>query len=59
MLTGIAQAAFGAMGTTVLNNNDAPDQVISHLHVHVIPRFEGDDLTIPNPARLRRAMYGR
>jgi histidine triad (HIT) family protein len=41
--------AFGAVGTTVLNNNDAPDQVISHLHVHVIPRFDGDNLVIPNP----------
>lgn len=44
-----ATAAFGARGTTVLNNNDAPDQVISHLHVHVIPRFDSDDLVIPHP----------
>ncbi|MFB4304888.1 HIT family protein [Actinomadura sp. GTD37] len=72
-LTRIAPAAFGAVGTTVLNNNDAPDQVISHLHVHVIPRFAGDDLTIPNPdrsptprdfrahltAQLRQALLGR
>jgi histidine triad (HIT) family protein len=50
-LTSIAPVAFGAMGTTVLNNNDAPDQVISHLHIHVIPRFKDDNLTIPNPDR--------
>ncbi|WP_207939284.1 HIT family protein [Actinomadura darangshiensis] len=50
-VTRAAPAAFGAMGTTVMNNNNAPDQVISHLHVHVIPRFDGDDLVIPNPDR--------
>lgn len=48
-ITGAASLAFGAVGTTVLNSNDAPDQVISHLHVHVIPRFDGDNLVIPNP----------
>lgn len=50
-ITRAAPMAFGAVGTTVLNNNDAPDQVISHLHVHVIPRFHGDNLVIPNPDR--------
>ena len=69
-ITRAAPSAFGAVGTTVLNNNDAPDQVVSHLHVHVIPRHVGDDLVIPNPdkapapldlrielaARLRRAL---
>lgn len=37
-LTSAVPAAFGAMGTTVLNNNHAPDQALRHLHVHVIPR---------------------
>jgi histidine triad (HIT) family protein len=41
--------AFGSVGSTVLNNNDAPDQVLEHLHVHVIPRHSGDGLVIPNP----------
>jgi histidine triad (HIT) family protein len=48
-VTRAAPMAFGAVGTTVLINNDAPDQVLSHLHVHVIPRFSGDNLVIPNP----------
>jgi histidine triad (HIT) family protein len=48
-VTRAAPLAFGAVGTTVLNNNDAPDQVVSHLHMHVIPRFGGDNLVIPNP----------
>jgi histidine triad (HIT) family protein len=73
LVTRAALAAFGAVGTTVLNNNDAPDQAISHLHVHVIPRFEHDGLIIPNPdrtptsrdvraqiaARLRQALSGQ
>lgn len=50
-ITRAAPAAFGAVGTTVLNNNHAPDQVIAHLHVHVIPRFKGDNLLIPNSDR--------
>jgi histidine triad (HIT) family protein len=43
-----ASGAFGAVGTTVLINNRAPDQELDHLHVHVIPRFENDALVIPN-----------
>jgi diadenosine tetraphosphate (Ap4A) HIT family hydrolase len=43
--------AFGALGTTVLVNEQAPDQTLEHLHVHVIPRFAGDDLVIPAPNR--------
>jgi diadenosine tetraphosphate (Ap4A) HIT family hydrolase len=41
--------AFGALGTTVLVNDNAPDQTLEHVHVHVIPRFAGDNLVIPNP----------
>jgi histidine triad (HIT) family protein len=51
-VAGAAPAALQAVGTTILNNNDAPDQVISHLHVHVIPRFTGDGLLIPNPSNI-------
>lgn len=50
-LTHSVPPAFGAVGTTGLNNNDTPDQMISHLHVHVIPRYDGDNLVIPNPGK--------
>jgi diadenosine tetraphosphate (Ap4A) HIT family hydrolase len=43
-----APRAFGAVGTTVLMNNGAPDQELDHLHIHVIPRFDHDALVIPN-----------
>lgn len=71
-ITAVAPAAFDAVGTTVFNNNNAPDQVLSHLHVHVVPRFDADGFVTPNPsndaaprplrvelaARLRRAISG-
>jgi diadenosine tetraphosphate (Ap4A) HIT family hydrolase len=46
-----APRAFGAVGTTVLMNNGAPDQEIDHLHNNVIPRFDHDALVIPNADR--------
>ncbi|MGW5688995.1 HIT family protein [Nonomuraea sp. NPDC003754] len=71
-ITAVAPEAFGGVGTTIFNSNNAPDQVLSHLHVHVVPRFDADNLVIPNPSnkaaprslrvelasRLRRAMGG-
>ena len=35
-------AAFGATGTTILQNNGHPAQRVKHLHFHVVPRHEGD-----------------
>ncbi len=46
-----APVAFGAIGTTLMLNQGAPDQILHHLHVHVIPRFAEDNLQIPNPDR--------
>lgn len=47
---GLAQrAAFGATGTTTFLNEDAPDQVLPHLHVHVVPRRAGDRFRMPDP----------
>ena len=37
-----AMRAFGADGVTVIQYNEAPaGQSVFHLHVHVIPRFDG------------------
>ena len=42
-LSGIVREATGADGINVdVNNEPAADQVVFHLHAHVIPRFEGD-----------------
>jgi histidine triad (HIT) family protein len=48
-VTAAAPRAFRALGTTLLVNDKAPDQTLEHIHVHVIPRFAGDDLVIPHP----------
>ena len=41
--------ALGAEGVTVLQlNGKASDQVVPHLHVHIMPRWEDDGLTVSN-----------
>jgi histidine triad (HIT) family protein len=43
-----ARAALSADGVSVFQFNEtAGGQVVFHLHVHVIPRFEGDKLSPP------------
>jgi hypothetical protein len=41
----------GAAGTgkTAIFQDSAPGQALPHLHIHVIPRFPGDDLITPGP----------
>jgi histidine triad (HIT) family protein len=43
------QEALGAEGITVLQlNGKASDQLVPHLHVHIMPRWENDGLTVSN-----------
>ena len=44
---------FGATGVTMFQNEAAPDQVLAHLHVHVVPRHPGDDFRLPATAKDR------
>ncbi|MBM4243620.1 MAG: HIT family protein [Deltaproteobacteria bacterium] len=42
-LAGPVRAAVGAAGTTIgINNGDATGQTVPHVHVHIVPRREGD-----------------
>ena len=43
-LTPTIEAAVEADATTIgVNNGEASGQEVPHVHVHIIPRFEGDD----------------
>lgn len=47
-----AKRAFSADGITLRQNNDAAsDQHLFHFHLHVIPRFIGDDHRFAAPPR--------
>lgn len=39
--------AYGCDGINILQNNgEAAGQTVFHLHVHIVPRFKGDDIKI-------------
>ena len=42
-LAGPVRAALDAAGTTIgINNGAATGQTVPHVHVHIVPRWEGD-----------------
>jgi len=44
---GAAKDALRAEGVTILQlNGKASDQIVPHLHIHVIPRWENDGLSV-------------
>lgn len=44
---GAAKDALKAEGVTILQlNGKASDQIVPHLHIHVIPRWENDGLSV-------------
>ncbi|MGW2485747.1 HIT family protein [Streptomyces sp. NPDC001606] len=49
-VTRAVKDAFGAVGSTVMQNNHIPGQVFHHVHVHVVPRFADDAFRLPDPA---------
>lgn len=62
-LTSVVADLYRADGSLVFQNNVSPDDAAFHLHVHVVPRFTGDDLVmtraavaeVPRAARLDQA----
>ncbi|MFJ8790586.1 HIT family protein [Streptomyces sp. NPDC102462] len=48
-VTSAVKDAYGAVGSTVTQNNHIPGQVLHHVHVHVVPRFADDAFRMPDP----------
>lgn len=40
------KATFNPIGMNIINNADKPLQSVFHFHIHFIPRYEDDDLTV-------------
>jgi len=38
--------AFKPIGLNIINNNDQPHQSVFHFHIHLIPRYEDDGMTL-------------
>ena len=38
--------AFAPIGLNLINNTERPHQSVDHFHVHLLPRYEHDDLDI-------------
>jgi histidine triad (HIT) family protein len=66
-LTSAMPSLYGADGSIVFLNNTAPGDPLFHLHVHIVPRFLGDDFVmtraavaeVPRPERLHQAALMR
>ena len=41
---------FGASGILMFHNENIENQVLHHLHLHVVPRSIGDNFRLPDPA---------
>jgi len=63
-LAAAAGPLYGAEGSIVFQNNVTPGDPVFHLHVHVVPRFPGDQFVmtraavaeVPRPKRVRQAV---
>lgn len=45
-LANAIKKAFKPIGLNIINNNDQPLQSVFHFHIHLIPRYENDGVTI-------------
>jgi histidine triad (HIT) family protein len=45
------RSAFGGTGAMIFQNENLADQVLHHLHIHVVPRSAGDDFKLPDPIK--------
>ena len=45
-LSNALKDAFNPIGLNVISNNQRPYQSVDHFHIHLLPRYENDGLTI-------------
>ena len=38
--------AFNPIGLNIIQNNDRPQQSVFHFHIHLVPRYENDGMTL-------------
>ncbi len=52
-LSNLVKEAFEADGVNIIQNNGAAaGQEVFHSHIHIIPRYDGDNLNVAMPKRL-------
>lgn len=44
---------FNPIGLNIINNNDKPLQSVFHYHVHLVPRYEKDEMVISFPNHMK------
>jgi histidine triad (HIT) family protein len=45
------RSAFGGTGAMIFQNEKVPDQLLHHIHIHVVPRTAGDEFKLPDPIK--------
>ena len=45
-LSNILKKAFNPIGLNIISNNEKPYQTVDHFHIHLLPRYKNDELTL-------------
>ena len=46
MLSNVLKKAFSPIGLNIISNNEKPYQTVNHFHIHLLPRYKNDQLTL-------------
>ena len=46
MLAKSLKKAFNPIGLNIVSNNEKPYQTVEHFHIHLLPRYEDDELVL-------------
>ncbi len=45
-LSNTLKKAFNPIGLNIVSNNEKPYQTVDHFHIHLLPRYEDDELVL-------------